>query len=521
MKRIAILFVAAVLAAPAIFAGGGAEAPSGSALVYGTTEKVSDMDTANAYDFHTWEIFQNINLGLLTYEPGTTNIVPGLAESYSANAASDEFTFKLRSGLKFGDGTAFDASVVKWTIDRVANLGGDPSWLVTDFVDRVEVVDPLTVKFVLKGPIAYFPALVATVPYHPLNPNVYPADKIVKDPSELKGGALDGLGPYKVASFKRDQEVVLEANPNYFGAKPAIPKIIIKYFADATTMRLAIEKGELDLAFKTLNPSDIQDLTAKGELSVNKLPGPYIRYLCFETSESIFKDKAIRQAISALIDRPEINQKVFLGQNSPLYSMVPAGMIYHQDTFKKNPGDGNVAEAEKLLSAAGYSAAKPFEFDLWYTPSHYGDTEVNLAEVMKVQMEKTPMVKVTIKSAEWATYKEQWKKKQMGAFLLGWYPDYLDPDNYTAAFAGTSGSAGMGIYFSSPEWDALFTQEQTLTDEKARAAVFNKIQTMWPVDAPTVPIFQGDLYVFTRKNVTGVKIGPTMIFNYDQLKFVK
>ena len=495
--------------------------PAPTALVYGTTEKVSDMDTANAYDFHTWEIFQNINIGLMTYEAGTTNLVPGVAESYAANEKSDEFTFKLRAGLKFTDGTAFDASVVKWTIDRVAALKGDPSWLVTDFVKEVQVIDPLTVKFVLKGPIAYFPALIATPPYHPLNPNVYPADKIVKDPSELKGGKLDGLGPYVVSSYKRDQEVVLEANPNYFGTKPNINKVIIKYFADATTLRLAIEKGEIDLAFKTLNPSDIKDLSAKDSLNTFQMPGPFIRYLAFETSQSVFKNKQLRQAITALINRPEIMEKVFLNQNAALYSMVPAGMIYHTEDFKTVYGDGNVAKADELLKAAGYSEAKPFAFDLWYTPSHYGDTEVNMAEVLSAQLSLSKLVKVTLKNAEWATYKEQWKKKQMGVFLLGWYPDYVDPDNYTAAFAGTSGSVGMGIYFSDKYWDGLFTQEQTSTDQAKRQAVFEEVQKKWTDDVPTAPIFQGNLYIFTRKNVTGVKIGPTLIFNYDQLAFTK
>ncbi len=520
MKKVS-LAIAIVLAAFGLFLTGCAQ-PAPTALVYGTTEKVSDMDTANAYDFHTWEIFQNINQGLITYTAGTTELVPGLAESWTANDKSDEFTFKLRSGLKFNDGTAFDANAVKWTIDRVVKLKGDPSWLVTDFVKEVQVVDAQTVKFILKGPIAYFPALVATPPYHPLNPNVYPADKIVKDPSELKGGQLDGLGPYKVSSFKRDQEVVLEANPNFYGTKPAISKIILKYFADATTLRLAIEKGEIDLAFKTLNPSDIKDLSAKTDtLNAFQMPGPYIRYLCFETSQSIFKNKVLRQAVSALINRPEIMEKVFLNQNASLYSMIPAGMVYHQENFKDTLGDGNVAKAEELLKAAGYTEAKPFEFDLWYTPSHYGDTEVNMAEVMQAQLSQTKLLKVTLKNAEWATYKEQWKKKQMGAFLLGWYPDYLDPDNYTAAFAGTSGSAGMGINFSDKAWDELFTQEQTITDPAKRQAVFEEVQKKWTEDVPTAPIFQGNLYVFTRKNITGVKIGPTLIFNYDQMSFTK
>ena len=490
-------------------------------LVYGTTEKVTDMDPANAYDFHTWEIFQNIYQGLVAYAPGTTDLVPALALSWTANAAGDEFTFKLRKGVKFSDGTPLTAEIVKWTIDRNAALKGDPSWLITDFVKSVEVVDPLTVKFVLTGPVAYFPKLLPNPPYFPLNPKVYPVDKIVKDIGELEGGALVGLGPYSATSFKRDEEVVLDANPSFWGKEPPVKKIIIRYFADATTMRLALEKGEIDLAYKTMNPSDIADLSKSTKLTTYKLPGPYIRYLCFETSESVFKDKMLRQAIAALINRPDIVQRVFLGQNSPLYSMVPNGMIYHTDNYKTVWGDGNVAAAEKNLKGLGYTKDKPFEFDLWYTPSHYGDTEVNVAEVMKVQLERTPLIKVTLKSAEWATYKQQWKNKQMPAFMLGWYPDYIDPDNYTAAFAGTSGSQGMGIFFSSKVWDDLFTQEQTNTKESIRKDVFAKIQTMWTDENPTVPIFQGNLYVFTKKNVSGVKIGPPLIFNYDSLKISK
>jgi peptide/nickel transport system substrate-binding protein len=196
-------------------------------------------------------------------------------------------------------------------------------------------------------------------------------------------------------------------------------------------------------------------------------------------------------------------------------------MSYHTDDFKTVWGDGNVAAAERILKGLGYTAAKPFQFDLWYTPTHYGDPEVNMAEVMKAQLEKTPLMKVTIKSAEWATYKQQWSNKQMPVFFLGWYPDYIDPDDYTNVFAGTNGSKGMGIFFSNKAWDDMFSQEQTTTKDSVRKSVFEKIQKMWTDEVMTVPIYQGNLYVFTKKNVTGVKIGPPLIFNYDQLQFTK
>jgi peptide/nickel transport system substrate-binding protein len=516
MKRLTV----SILVATLVLVSGASWAQD--TLVYGTTDKVTQMDPASAYDFHTWELFDNIDESLLTYKQGTSEIVPGLAESYTVNKTGDEYVFKLRKGLKFTDGTPFTADAVKWTIDRVVALKGDPSWLVTQFVKSVTVMDPLTVKFTLNGPTSFFPSVIAgNPPYFPLSPGVYPVDKIISDPTELKGGQLVGLGPYKITSFKRDEEVIFEANPAYYGTPPKIKKIIIRYFADATTMRLALEKGDVDLVYKSLNPSDIADLAKNPKIVTNKLPGPFIRFLCFETSESVFKDKNLRKAITALIDRPEINQKVYLGQNEPLYSLIPKGMLYHNEDFKTAIGDGNVAMAEKLLAAAGYSKDKPFEFDLWYTPSHYGDTEVNLAEVAKSQLEKTPLVKVTIKSAEWATYKQQFNKKQMPAYFLGWYPDYVDPDDYTAAFAQTDASAGEGIFFSNKDWDALFLKEENTPDPKVRQQLFEQVQKWWTDEVPCAPIFQGNLYVLTQKNVTGVKIGAPLIFRYDSLMFKK
>jgi peptide/nickel transport system substrate-binding protein len=141
-----------------------------------------------------------------------------------------------------------------------------------------------------------------------------------------------------------------------------------------------------------------------------------------------------------------------------------------------------------------------------------------MAEVLKAQLEKTALVKATIKSAEWATYKQQWNNKQMPVFFLGWYPDYIDPDDYTSPFAQTEGSKGMGIYFSSKMWDDLFVQEQTAAKDAVRNATFAKLQKMWTDEVMTVPIWQGDMYIFTKPNVSGVKLGPTLIFNYSELK---
>ena len=477
-------------------------------IVIGTTDKVTDLDPANAYDFHTWEMFHNTMDTLLHYKPGTTDLEPGLATSYDVSEDGKTYTFHLRQGLKFPDGTPFNAQAVKWSIDRVFKIQGDPNWLVTSFVDHVEVVDDNTVKFVLKKAVNYFPLLVATFPYAPISPQCYPADKIASD------STCSGIGPYKIAKWTRDVEMDLTANPDWYGPAPKADKIIIKYFADATTMRLALENGEIDVATKSLNPTDYADLKKNPNIQVVEGPGAYIRYIVFNVKMKPFDDKLVREAIAYAVNRQAIVDKVYQGTHEPLYSMVPMGMWSHIDAFPKR----DLNKAKELLQKAGYSADKPLEVDLWWTPTHYGDTESDMASVVKEALEETGMIKVKLQSAEWATYTDQFGS--MGMFLLGWYPDYMDPDNYTYPFAASDASDDIGSNYASKAMDDLFAKEQSATDLRSdsRKKVFEDIQNLWATDVPTLPLSQGKLMVAARSNISGIVLDPVMLNHYFLLQ---
>lgn len=528
-KTFIVLFIALamIFSVQAVFAGGkkkeGApaapaeekaavpekkEAPA-KPLIIGTTDKLSgDIDTAEAYDFHTWEIFQNISRGLLTYKYGTTELEPGLAAEWPTVSDDGlEYTFKLRKGLSFSDGTAFNAEVVKHSIDRVIKIQGDPAWLVSDFVKEVQVIDEYTVKFILKNAIGYFPALVASVPYFPVSPKVYPMDAIVSQPDNIPC-----IGPYVVKSLTRDVEIVLEANPGFYGPQPKEKKVIVKYFADATNMRLALENGEIDIAWKTLNPADIEDLKTKPNLKTVEANGAYIRYLCFVTDTPPVDREIVRQGISYALDRKAIAEKVFFNQVEPLYSMVPMGMWGHIDAF----GKYDVQKAKELLATAGYNESNPLEVPLWWTPTHYGDTEQDVAAVLKDSLEKTGVIKVTLQSAEWASYVDNFDRHNMTLFLLGWYPDYIDPDNYTAAFAHSgAASDGLGIFLNDPKMDELLDSAARAPSHEERVKLYKEVQEYWTKAVPTVPLFQGKLFLIMQPNVNGVQVSPTMIFNYD------
>jgi peptide/nickel transport system substrate-binding protein len=476
-------------------------------LIIGTTDKVTVLDPADSYDFHTWEVHHNTMDTLLHYIPGTTTLEPGLAAEMPAVSEDGlEYTLKLLEGVSFPDGTPLNAEAVKWSIDRVVALEGDPNWLVSSFVESVEVVDEYTVKFTLLAPVNYFPLLLATQPYSPISPDCYSEDAFDAD------STCGGVGPYKIVKWERDVELVLEAYDGYPGAAPMTPKIIVKYYADATTMRLAAESGEIDVATKTLNPTDYADLEEAGELQVIEGPGAQIRYVCFNVTTPPFDQAEVRQAIAAAVDRDAVTSIAFQGTHQALYSMVPMGMWSHVDAFEERDLDA----AADLLTAAGYSEANKLVMDLWWTPTHYGPTEADVATVLKDNLEETGLIEVNLQNTEWATYKEYINAGSMPVFLLGWYPDYLDPDNYTWSFAHSSAADDIGIFYASDEMDALLEGGQTAAELRGgdRLALYEGAQALWAEDVPTIPLTQGSLLVVAQPNIQGIVLDPNMLFHY-------
>jgi len=476
-------------------------------IILGTIDKITVLDPAKAYDFFTWEVLNNIGEGLLKYKPGTTELVPGLAESYEVSEDGRVYTFKLRKGLKFTDGTPLDAEVVKWSIERQMHLNLDPSWLVTAFVEKVEVIDKYTVAFHLKRPIAYFPALVATVPYFPVSPKAYPWD-------EAKDSTV-GIGPYKVVKWVRDVELRLEVNPDYYGPKPKTKYFIIKFYKDATALKMALEAGEIDIAWRELLPTDIIALKKGGKFNVIDAPSPYIRYIVLRCNQPPFDDVRLRRAIAAAVDRDRICEKVFKGLVAPLYSMVPMGMWSHIDAFKDEYGERNLELARKLLREAGFSEDNKFKIELWYTPTHYGTTEADVAALIKESLEETGMIEVELKSAEWATYAAEYiAKGVMPIFLLGWYPDYIDPDNYLTPFLHSEHCGHLGVFYNNSEVDELLEEAMVKPTIEERQERYEEVQRILARDAPLIPLFQGKLFLVCKKNIRGVVLDPVMLLRY-------
>jgi len=261
-------------------------------------------------------------------------------------------------------------------------------------------------------------------------------------------------------------------------------------------------------------------------LKVDVGAGPRIRFLGFnvQTAPKDPKDPngvallstssyvKVRQAIAYAVDRDSINTNVFLGLATPIYSMIPPSMPYSQSVFKTRYGAApNLTLAENLLTAVGYNSSKngKLYIDLWYnSDGHYGDTEPSVALVVKTSLEKTNMITVSLKSEPWAQYRTDLGNGKLPFYLLGWYPDYLDADDYAAPFFGTSGAKGQGSFYSNATMDNWLKLEAGTTNDNFRAGNFTNIQNKSAVDVPYIPLWQQTADVEYKSDITGVYLHP-------------
>ncbi|NOY98454.1 MAG: peptide ABC transporter substrate-binding protein [Chloroflexi bacterium] len=490
-----------------------APAPEAAApLVIGTTDSWSSFEVAWVYSFHDWELFHQCADGLLNNVPGTAGeVTPALAESYDVSEDGKTYTFHLREGVVFPNGDPLNADVVVWSLQRVYTIqdieGDNANFLVTAYVeskDAIKKVDDMTVEVTFAEPFAFAPQLIATNPWKIVNPNQW------TDTEANTTNTACGIGPYTITNFTEGEEAIFEANPTYYGDAPKTEKVIVRYFADSPTMALALKNGEIDVAWKQLAPADMDALQDEAGITVEKSGGTEIRYIVWNSTTPPYDNPKVRLGLSMLLNREELADLGWQGIKVPLYSMVPPGFLGHKPTFE---GTEDVEGGKALLAEAGFDENNPLVLDLWYSPTHYGDTEADVAAVIKQQWEASGVVQVNLQFLEWAAYRDAGRAGEMPVSLLGWYPDYLDPDNYTNVFAH-SPAAWSGSFYNNPDMDALLDAQAAERDEATRIALLEQVQDLWATDVPFTPLVQGGLYVAYRDGISNVVLDPLGLFHY-------
>ncbi|QJU55918.1 ABC transporter substrate-binding protein [Herbiconiux sp. KACC 21604] len=509
-------------------AGSSNDAPSGGeALIVGTTDKVTTLDPAGSYDNGSFAVMNQVFPFIMNTPYGSPDVEPDIAESAEFTGPT-EYTVKLKEGLTFANGHELTSSDVKFSFDRqlaIADPNGPSSLLYN--LDSVDTPDDLTVVFNLKSENdQVFPQILSSPAGPIVDEEVFAADAITPDEEIVDGEAF--AGQYTISSYDFNNLISYEPFADYKGVLPAAESPInAKYYADSSNLKLDVQEGNIDVAFRSLSATDVEDLSGNDKVKVYDGPGGEIRYIVFNFDTQPFgattpeadaaKSLAVRQAVADLIDRDEIADQVYKGTYTPLYSFVPAGLTGATEVLKETYGDGNggpsVDKAKETLTAAGITS--PIELNLQYSPDHYGPSSGDEYALIKDQLESSGLFTVNLQSTEWVQYAKDRTADLYPAYQLGWFPDYSDADNYLTPFFLTENF--LANHYSNPEVNDLILKQATTTDPAERQSIIEEIQAKEALDLSTVPYLQGAQVAVAGTDVDGVTLDASFKFRYAPL----
>lgn len=499
---------------------GSSAAPTGPVIKIGTTDVVVSLDPAGSYDNGSTMLETQIYQYLLVIPAGQKVPTPDAASKCGFTDKGTTYTCTMKPGLKFSNGDPLTAKDVVFSFQRVLKIN-DPNGPVSLLSNMKSVAAPndSTVVFTLIAPNDQtFPFILGTSAGPIVDSKLYSPTKLMDDAKVI------GSGPYKLAGYQKGQLASLAPNPNYNGngGKVMNSGVTLQYFTETANLKLAVQQGDIDVAWRSLDAQSIADLRKDAKVKVLDGPGGEIRYLVFNLKTmpgaTDAQKLAIRRAVAYSVDRQSLATSIFQDTYTPLYSMVADGVPGHIDAFKTEFGaapDKTKAAAE--LTKAGVTT--PITLNIQYTLGHYGPTSPDEYGEIKRQLEATGLFKVNIQSTEYTTYTKQRRADAYPAYQLGWFPDFPDADNYITPFLVPNNF--VGAHYCDDPKDVptakvgsrpcdidkvlpLIATEQAGAGA-ARTAALEQIQTI-SADGqlPTLPLLQGKQLAVTGPKVTGV-----------------
>ncbi len=488
----------------------------GGDLIVGTTDAPTALDPAVVYDTNSSQALFNVGETLVGFPPGETEVAPFLAADLPE--ISDDgltYTFELRDDVVFSNGKEMTSEDVKFSLERAINMEHPQgAGFLLAGIEEIETPDELTVEITLSEPnITFLSRLAYTVGTILPSDGHYPApdgpvSETGEDPDDFRQEEFVGTGRYLVEDFREGESMTLVANPDYHGEAPVNDRVLVQFFDTSSQLRLALEGGEIDVAFRDLAPDEQADLAATEGIQVVQGEGAAIRYVVLNPTVEPFDDPDVRRAFAAAMDRERLIENVFQGFGEPLHSMIASGFAQYEPLFEQYDD----AEPSDFID-------EPVEVTLWHeTGDHYGPTEPSMAEEIRRMLDESGMFEVQTNTSEWAQFVEEAfpvSEDTYPAFLLGWYPSYFDADYYIEPFYGSGGFLGLP---GSDEMDDLIAAQQQVDDPDSaeRAEIFAEIQEIAVDEAPLIPLLEETPVVFAREGVEGLEqtMDVMQIFRY-------
>lgn len=497
-------------------------------ITIGTTLKARTLDPADSYELAGLNLIYNLGESLYTYQLGTTELIPLLATELPK--ISDDgltYTIPLRQGVKFHDDAPFNAEAMKFSLDRFMQNAGKPSFLLKDTIENVTVTGEYELTITLQKPFAAFSALLAFPGACAISPQSYTIGE-----GQFKPNEFIGTGRYKLTAFNSDS-VTLEVFPHYWGEKPVNEGIDLQiYGGNSANLYNSFLTGAIKVAYQTFAPEQITTLVADanaGKFQMVQGSGTVVSYMVLNRNQKPLDQLEVRQAISLLLDRNLIIERVLQGQSEPLYSLIPSVFEVSQPVFQTTSPEANITQAKELLTKAGFSATNPAVVEIWYPSA--SKTRSGVAATLKAiaDQQLEGIIQFIPNAVESATAFSNLGKGIYPSFLGDWYPDFLDADNYIQPFLQCTkgndtegciegGAQTQGSFFYSTKMNELIDKQREETNPEARKTAFGEIQTILKEAVPYIPLWQNKDYAFAQNGIAGVTINPSQNFPFWTIK---
>ena len=489
----------------------------GGTLTYAQNMPLKSLDAVNPQTYPAgYEAVFLLYNNLVTYDE-KLNVQPDLAESWTVSPDGRRWTFKLRKGVKFHDGTPCNAEAVKFNILRIQDpKTGSPNKNLWDHIQAVETPDEATVVLVTAKPFGAMLNYLA----HGSGGLVSPA-AAQKWVAEFVSHPV-GTGPYKLQEFTPGVQAVLVRNEEYFKGKPVLDSIVLKPVTEPGARMAMLETGEADV-INDVPPELVKRLEAGANTKMIRVPGLRIFYLGLNHLKKPFDDLRVRQALNYAIDKEAIVKSLFQGYAQVLDA--PASTSLAGYTGKRYPFDQ--AKAKQLLAEAGYKPGPggilqkdgvPFKFTINTAEGEY-PKDIQVVEAIQNQLRQIG-VDASIWKVEaagrWSYLRVPPNDAKYEAWLFGFNPSNGDLGYHLNALFKSNPDPAAAPYVWNSAWyknvdvDKLLAQGDESTDRQKRLASYLKAQQIIWDEAPVVWLYAVDILVGARKNVQGVAVWPTI-----------
>jgi peptide/nickel transport system substrate-binding protein len=494
---------------------------SGGVIVVGLQAEPVTLDAQQMSDYNSTRAGRNIFDALLHFKDESTEVEPALAESWTISDDGLIYTFKLRQGVKFHDGTDFNADAVVFSYERQIDpnhpFHDTGEFAYADFtfgmVDKIEKVDDFTVRITLKEPFAPFLANMAMHSATIVSPAA--VEKYGRDFSKNPVGT----GPFKFTSWTPGVEIVLEKNADYWGGAPKVDKVIYRPIIDDQARMNELEAGGVDFIVN-IPPDDLARLKADERFTTVEQAGMHTWYIVFNCQMPPFDNVKVRQAANYAVDRSAIVDGIL--QKSGTLATGPLPPVLWSYTKDVTSYEFNTEKARQLLSEAGYPNGLSVKF--WVPSSGSGMQQpVAMGQAIQADLKKAG-IDATIETFEWGTYLDKTIVEDASTlpemFEMSWIGDNGDPDNflYILLSGDQYPSNGFNLgHCQDTKVDEILRQARTTLDQAKRTELYIQAQKMLVDDAFWLPVDHETQIVIMKKNITGFKLHPTGDFRFKDV----